>query len=260
MRGTNSLCTTHGRQQLKKLLIIFAILGSFAFAQEPGEFVYIEQSDPITDADRSAIYVTAEEASLFSDARLYFRCDGDVLELFYGPDEFLNTNDPVPVQYRFDDDPASPERAWSSSTSGTAAFATPSQRVEFIAGAKEAGRVVMRATNYNGVTYTYTFDLSGFNEAFNRLGCSAAYADVASDPASAVPVPSSLTLGLAAGSIYARIMGVLEPGSYSEDVNVIYADGLTIRFGEAGTMTRLTLEGSNDTLKQAIADLFVIPE
>lgn len=103
-------------------------------------------------------------------------------------------------------------------------------------------------------------DLPSFSEAEpNDTGSSASTTDDAT--AASTPVTRELNLGLPPQTIYRRVKGVLllRDETFTEDLNVIYADGLTIRFAESGNLTNVTFEGDNNTLREEIVSLFVIP-
>ena len=251
---------------MKLLWVFVLLLCAYAFSQEPGVFEFVENKDPISDRDTSFIFVSADDATGYDDPRLYVRCDGDdVMELIYAPDEYLNSNGGVTVLYRFDDLPASNPEDWSASSEGTAAFAEQHQLTRFVRKALGSEKVVMRAADYNGQTYTYTFDLSGFESALRRLGCADAAAAASFDSTADLdllinpPEIRELNLGLPAPNIYSRIKDHLQAGTYTEGLNVIYAENLTINFMEDAGMTQVLLDGGNDELRRAIVALFVTP-
>lgn len=257
---------------MKRWIVLGVLLcAASASAQTSiGNFNYYRDVDPIDDTDRSIIATTAIDAALYDNPRLIWRCLDQELELIYDPDEYLGEDQSIPVQFRFDNEPASAVQDWNFSTSGTAAFAPESQTSAFTAAVLDARRVVMRVWDYSDEAYTYTFDLAGIRNALSELACAsfifeepAAPETIEAEPGEPAPAPSEpiftrvFKVDLPVVTTYNRIKELLEPGSYTEELNVVHAEGLTIRFGQdsMGT-TNLTLSGTNETLREQIRALF----
>ena len=137
-----------------------------------GAFVYRASRDALTDVDQSSIATTETQPTLLRTAQLVWRCAGTAeIELAIAAGEFLNSDAPVPVQWRFDRNPPSEQSRWTVSTNGTAAFAPVEDIVAFTTGALPAGEVVVRVTDFRGVGYDLRFSLSGLSRALPRLPC-----------------------------------------------------------------------------------------
>lgn len=141
-------------------------------AQRFGAFEVRHERDAMTDRDRSVAYTNESEPTVLRTATLAWRCNGSQeVELIIGADAFLNSGDAVPVQWRFDHNPSSGRHLWSVSTTGTSAFAPPEDILAFTVGARRANHVVLRVTDYRGVNYDLTFNLSGATAAIGSLAC-----------------------------------------------------------------------------------------
>ena len=114
-------------------------------APDLGSFRYERVVDAMTDVDRS--YISARpvggDASL-RGAQLVWRCAGPEIELIIAAADFLTTRQPVQVQWRLDEDPASVPERWSVSTEGTAAFAPEETLLTLTDGAVTSQRLRTR--------------------------------------------------------------------------------------------------------------------
>lgn len=237
--------TPTARTQALAAAVLAALVGSLALAQS--NIRTVPDRDTFTDANRSRVQVLADQQSTFGRTNaIVWRCNGDdAYELFVATDEFLTTNGPVPVVVRFDSEPAASGR-WNNSTNGTAAFAPNArERATFTSDAVAASRVAIGLTNYNGVRYEFTYRLTGLADALRGLGC--VNADLAFDP---------LTVRVPPAEAYQTIKTAVEGFAYTEDVNVMYFDGLTVRFSARGGGTDLTFDGTNATIYERIRAAF----
>jgi hypothetical protein len=221
------------------------LLGSLALAQS--NIRTVADRDSFTDEDRSRVVVTAEQQSSFGRTNaIVWRCDGSSrYELFIATDEFLTTSGPIPAVFRFDDQPAINGR-WSDSTEGTAAFAPDArERAQFTSSALAAARVAVGLTDYAGTRHEYSFQLTGLGSALRDLGCVGA--DLALEP---------LYVRVPPAEAYQTIKDAVTGLAYTEDVNVMYFDGLTLRFGARGVGTDLTFTGTNAAIYDRIRAAF----
>lgn len=139
------------------------------------DFVFTRATDQMSGADRSTLMTKELTPTLLRTAALYWRCDGDRLNLFVFLDDFLNSsNDPALVQWRFDNDTASPFVSWAVSTEGTAAFAPDDLIPLLTSRAKGASRVGFRLVDYRRTPHDVTFRLLGFTAGLGRLRCARA--------------------------------------------------------------------------------------
>jgi hypothetical protein len=126
----------------------------------------------MTDVNRSRLTASAFGATGgFRTPSFGWRCEGEDIELIIAADEFLNSGDPVMVQYRLDDRPAGEPQRWSVSTTGTGVFAPDRILVELTESAMESERLRVRLTDYQGTPHDLEFDLSGLASGFQRLPC-----------------------------------------------------------------------------------------
>lgn len=221
-------------------LTVLALLG-VSYGQ--GNIRYVERIDSFTDEDTSYVEVRADQfpnSSLYTNA-IFWVCAGsdDDYWLTAAVDEFLG-GDRVPIIYRFDSDAALQER-WRESANGTAAIAEDRQANRFTALARSADRVAVGLTDYRGRRYEYTFSLVGLSIALERLDC------------------VGLDSILASGSVeraYGKLLAAAEGVSYTEDVNIVYFDGLTVRFEPRPAVVYLHFEGTNMDLYLRILDEF----
>lgn len=155
---------------LAALAAVFAAPGLFG-QQRFGAFVLERNRDAMTDADRSTL-ITREVGNSGTDrAALIFRCgDAEMRLVVVTPFDFLD-NDDVSIQWRFDDDPASVPHTWSSSASGTGAFASSNHARHFLTRGRAANRVLIRVSDYRGVSRDLTFSLQGLTAGIAQLNC-----------------------------------------------------------------------------------------
>jgi hypothetical protein len=241
----NRSCMPISRTAPFAATLLAILVGNQTFAQ--ANIRSFPNRDTFTDANRSTVQVYADQQSRFArDNVIVWRCNGnDAYELFIANDEFLTTNGPIPAIFRFDAEPATSNR-WNASTNGTAAFAPNADaRAQFTRNALAATRVSVGLTNYRGTRYEYTFPLTGLGDALRELGC----------------VNSDLTLGtlfvnVPPSEAYEVIKAAVAGLAYTEDVNVMYFDALTVRFSAREAGTELTFSGSNATIYERIRAAF----
>ncbi len=158
-----------------RYVLIALVLAAPLEAQEGrpiGDFFYVEDIDAMTDIDRSLIYTESKDAPrLLRSPRIAWRCDGPDMELFVRAGDFLTSDDPVAIQWRFDSKGAAQPTKWDVSTTGTAAFAPRNSIAAFTNEAKGAIRLRVRLTDYGGTPYNYEFSMTGLTSAIERLNC-----------------------------------------------------------------------------------------
>ena len=150
-------------------------VASQAAAQQPeriGDFTYLSAVDPMSDMDRSQLSVSS--GSRLFPSVLVWRCTGESIQVFLTVGQLINIERTALVQVRFDSDPALPQRPWSLSTDGAAAFATPAITQEFTARARPASRVRLRVWDYQGTPLDREFSLMGLAQGLSRLACASA--------------------------------------------------------------------------------------
>lgn len=141
-----------------------------------GAFRLESRRDPMSDEERSFIYAEAlgTPARSLRPAAAIWRCQGADLEFVIGAADFLTTSDPVTVQWRLDDRPPEPPRAWPVSTEGTAVFASDADRIAITEQAAKSERLRVRLTDFRGTHHDYEFGLAGLETALASLECSLA--------------------------------------------------------------------------------------
>lgn len=224
------------------LLLVLAQPLSFAFVQEAR---FVGTKDPITGEDTSRVILTG--ASSGSEAPyIVWRCNGNTYDLFASPGQytFLNT-DMVSVQYRFDEKEASSRETWSASTDGTAAFAPSSSRAVFTSEALASRQIAIRFWDYSGTSYTHVIPLVGLEGALRKLSCLAA-----------PPPRAHFTVPAPVQEVYAAVGTAIGDAPFTEGLNVLHLDGLTVTFIVNSTNTRTTVrfEGENVVLWKRILD------
>jgi hypothetical protein len=153
-------------------LLIFLTFGQ-AFAQNSiGSFTYNNRQDAFTDQDKSSIFTFDTLNSTASrPAQLFIRCNDKAVEILVATYEFLDSKDPVAVDYRFDQKPAKLNDRWNVSTNGLAAFVPSEQIVSFIDAVLSSNTLNWRVRNYRGVQYAYAFNLNSSADALSKLKC-----------------------------------------------------------------------------------------
>ena len=102
------------------------------------------------------------------DAFLAVRCKDNIFEVFAYFDEFLGS-DNIRVQYRLDSS-RTYDQTWSTSTTGTAAFASNPRSI--VRGMTEGVRLVIRAYDFRDTPHTMTFnDVRGIENVLVGMPC-----------------------------------------------------------------------------------------
>ena len=84
--------------------------------------------------------------------------------------EYLG-DDPRPVRFRVNSEPATEFENWMIHGDGTSVRVRFSQTPEFIAQIHSAERLVVQVQNWQNQSSTFQFDMTGFEEALSRLYC-----------------------------------------------------------------------------------------
>jgi hypothetical protein len=153
------------------LFIVPTALAAQGSERTIGTFVYEASTDPMTDEDRSAIYThTTDTSRRDRTAMLRWSCRDNRLSLSMATGVFLG-REGADVRWRFD--AAAPiDGYWMGSGSGT--ILTNVFDVEdFSRDAMAATRLVLQATDFRGVTYTFHFVLEQTRNAMSLLPCAA---------------------------------------------------------------------------------------
>ncbi len=237
------------------LAVTFLTVFTYALAQTKiDDFFYTENLDPINDSDRSTVWTNAVDASSYKNPQLVWRCFDQRLEVIYSPDEYLGKDQDISVQYRFDGNNASSLQSWGFSTTGTAAFAKELQARIFTLAALKSQKVVMRVLDYSSEAYTYSFSLTGIKTVLAQLACADSLLPSSSIEGSFFVEFSS---PLAIPAVYRKIKTVLAPGTYTEELNLVRAEGIEISFSETKNgRSVISLRGANDELRSNIERLF----
>jgi hypothetical protein len=134
-----------------------------------GDFYFFERADPDSGDDRSSVTTLADESYVSGAGGLTFRCAEDGLEMVLTA-TYLGRKMSTPVRFAFGED--EPSRAtWILRSSGMAAIAPDDVREDFIQRAADQSTVVFHASDFQLRSHTYTFNLTGLNEALSRLSC-----------------------------------------------------------------------------------------
>jgi hypothetical protein len=117
---------------------------------------YSEKIDLMTDADSS--YAFATQLGCTRDCgSIFVRADGAVIINF---SEFMNTDDNIKLEYRFDKEPI--KSMWLTvSTTGTSGFIKAPFIEKFIAEMMHYKTLVLRGYNFRGTPVTFKISLAG---------------------------------------------------------------------------------------------------
>lgn len=134
-----------------------------------GDFYLFERADPGSGEDRSSVTTLADESYASGAGGLTFRCAEDGLEMVLTA-TYLGRKMSTPVRFAFGEE--EPSRAtWTLRSSGMAAIAPDDVQEDFIQRAADQSTVVFQASDFQMRSHTYTFNLTGLNEALSRLSC-----------------------------------------------------------------------------------------
>jgi hypothetical protein len=167
---------------MKRFLTVFAILltASVLAQTRIGSFIYVKQTDQLTDAEASYIW-TQESRDPKRAAKLQLRCQQNSqtkqTDLFIALEhnlklpQYYSSYAQVRWQYRFDKNPASSEWLSYFSEDQTRIYLTDDARADFIAQAKKSQRLVMVVTGDEISPQTFNFNLEQLSEALAKLKC-----------------------------------------------------------------------------------------
>ncbi len=167
---------------MKRFLTVFVVLlMASVFAQSNiGSFVYVKQTDQLTDAEASYIW-TQESRDPKRAAQLQWRCQQNsqtkqtdlfiTLEHNLKLPQYYSSYAQVRWQYRFDKNPASDNWLTYFSEDQSRIYLTDDTRADFVAQAKKSQRLVMVVTGDEIKPQTFHFNLEKFSEALAKLKC-----------------------------------------------------------------------------------------
>jgi hypothetical protein len=167
---------------MKRFLTVFAILltASVLAQTRIGSFIYVKQTDQLTDAEASYIW-TQESRDPKRAAKLQLRCQQNSqtkqTDLFIALEhnlklpQYYSSYAQVRWQYRFDKNPASSEWLSYFSEDQSRIYLTDDARADFIAQAKKSQRLVMVVTGDEITPQTFNFNLEQLSEALAKLKC-----------------------------------------------------------------------------------------
>jgi hypothetical protein len=167
---------------MKRFLTVFAILltASVLAQTRIGSFIYVKQTDQLTDAEASYIW-TQESRDPKRAAKLQLRCQQNsqtkqtdlfiALEHNLKLSQYYSSYAQVRWQYRFDKNPASSEWLSYFSEDQSRIYLTDDARADFIAQAKKSQRLVMVVTGDEISPQTFNFNLEQLSEALAKLKC-----------------------------------------------------------------------------------------
>lgn len=151
-----------------RVLFFAAMLLVSASAARAQTWTFVRQSDAMSDEDRS-LAITRK-----GDRFLSVRCMTDGLNVNFGYGTYFggDSDDQILVQVRFDSDPAQAREWWDLSSNNESAF-SPLDRVQaFVAAARKASTVTLRATDpLDDEQVTESFSLVDFSAAVSKLSC-----------------------------------------------------------------------------------------
>lgn len=153
---------------LRTMPLLLALSLSTAVAQtQIGSWTLIPRVDKLTDQNTSIAYSDGLEDA---DTSLYLKCMDDGLNIYFDPDDYLDT-DPNSMYWRFDKNPFFGPFEYDPGTEGDVAFLPMNLVPRFLANAKQAKQVVIRALDYHGSSHTYTFNFGGIADVVRKLNC-----------------------------------------------------------------------------------------
>jgi hypothetical protein len=120
-----------------------------------------EKKDPLSDkVVVIARNVGTKEIASANPAVLMARCSEGKLEAYVALDQFLNSKDPVPVRYRFDQESLVQDK-WEVSTEGTTVFVGFKGIADFLRKAASAKQLILEGEDFRGTPHRATFGLEG---------------------------------------------------------------------------------------------------
>lgn len=129
-------------------------------------WLYIERSDPVTDANTS--YISTSGSSL----SLYVRCSASIngVDVYVSQNRHLGVQNSYSVTYRVDSrDPVT--AWWDASSSYQAAFARTSSVPELFRELAAGDEATFRIRAFDGERTYRRIGIEGFQPALDKLGC-----------------------------------------------------------------------------------------
>lgn len=158
---------------MKKALCVLGMLLITTVGAAPstiGSWRVDISKDPITDATEYLAYSLATDKK----TSLGFTCDNGSLIIGVLAKDFLNNDAYIPGVYRFDSQ--EPEYYdFAPGNKGVQAFLDEEQYKLFVKPLVKAKKFVVRLENYEGIQYTYTFNLNRTLDALKKLPCAKKY-------------------------------------------------------------------------------------
>lgn len=137
-----------------------------------GAYYLVPNVDAMTDVDETFIYTPALDPSPLRSPQLAWLCyDSDYISLAVVVDDFLTIDARTTVQWRVDDQPAYPEVPWPVLNTGTSVLAPQRTMARFAVAAMRGRSVLVRVTDYRGVSFDLRFSLAGLTAALRSLPC-----------------------------------------------------------------------------------------
>jgi hypothetical protein len=154
------------------MMVTMTVGASQAAAQEQfGEFTFIPNKDPMSDADRSSIMVDGADNPRKTGLGWGCKDEGLRVMLLWGR-YLMGDDDRISVEYRFAAQPVVND-SWNLSTTHRSGFLPKKDTQKFTTQALTAGTVTLRVTDRDGDRMTETFKLDGLAEALRQLPCAA---------------------------------------------------------------------------------------
>jgi hypothetical protein len=127
------------------------------------------ETDPITDQKGATFLLIAENASRGDTPTLVIRCKKGDLDVLFGPDDYLGSNNDR-VTLRFGSEPPVKER-WNESSNHSALFVPGSrEKVEaFVRKLTQYPRLAIQVQPYNEAPQAMVFDLTGITQVVEEL-------------------------------------------------------------------------------------------
>ena len=138
-----------------------------------GDFVFVANSDPFTDVDRSLVY-TASSTSEGRDAALSWSCMEDGLNVIYRHGKYLggDEDDEVLVRYRIDAGTPYGPSWWGMLQGHEATWMPMSEIAAFTRQARAGGTVIFEVVDpLDGERLRDSFSLRCLGPALGRLSC-----------------------------------------------------------------------------------------
>lgn len=163
---------------MRKLPVLASLLAVLTLSQtswakpvltdEIGKFELYQDSDPITDEDRSYISTTSDTGYSW----LKWMCVGDKLQislrytslLYYKRDGYL-------VIHRFDKETPIETRNWNSIEQSSSIYLRDSEVRNFTKKSMLSKQIAMRSTDGDSDVATAIFELDGLKESLGKLSC-----------------------------------------------------------------------------------------